>query len=114
MHPCLREEAGLCVAETLSVGTPLVFLDRGGPAEFAAQWDGSPHIKVPLGPPGQMARAMATAIDEALADPPPVPAEARSPRTSFEQAVLEAYAIAEASGGPVRRTPLPSDHPDRG
>jgi glycosyltransferase involved in cell wall biosynthesis len=114
VHPCLREEAGLCVAETLSVGTPLVFLDRGGPAEFAAQWDGSPHIKVPLGPPGRTARAMATAIDEALADAPPVPAEARPPRTSFVEAILEAYAIAGASGDPGRRAPLPSDHPEQG
>lgn len=114
VHPCLREEAGLCVAETLSVGTPLVFLDRGGPAEFVAQWDGSPHIKIPLGPPGRTARAMAMAIDEALADAPPVPARARAPHTSFEQAILEAYAIAGASGDPVRRTPLPSDHPDQG
>jgi glycosyltransferase involved in cell wall biosynthesis len=112
VHPCLREEAGLCVAEALSVGTPLVFLDRGGPAELAAEWDGSPHFKVPLGRPGRAARAMATAIDRALADAPPVPAQARPARTSFERALLAAYDVAEASGPPVSRNSRSADYPD--
>ncbi len=31
LHPALHEEAGLCVAEALALGTPVVCLDHGGP-----------------------------------------------------------------------------------
>jgi glycosyltransferase involved in cell wall biosynthesis len=38
LHPALHEEAGLCVAEALALGTPAVCLARGGPAEILRQW----------------------------------------------------------------------------
>ena len=38
IHPALHEEAGLCVAEALSLGTPVVCLDRGGPPALLAEW----------------------------------------------------------------------------
>jgi glycosyltransferase involved in cell wall biosynthesis len=34
LHPAFHDEAGLAVAEALSLGTPVVCLDRGGPPEL--------------------------------------------------------------------------------
>ena len=91
LHPALHEEAGLCVAEALALGTPAVCLDHGGPAEILRQWPDTPSAAIPLGSPETTARRLAHAIDQFLANPPQVAAAARASATSFEQQLLSAY-----------------------
>jgi glycosyltransferase involved in cell wall biosynthesis len=38
LHAAFHDEAGLAVAEALSLGTPVVCLDRGGPPELLRYW----------------------------------------------------------------------------
>jgi hypothetical protein len=38
LHPALHDESPIAVAEALTLGTPLVCLDHGGPAELVRQW----------------------------------------------------------------------------
>jgi glycosyltransferase involved in cell wall biosynthesis len=91
IHPALHEEAGLCVAEALALGTPVVCLDRGGPPAILAEW---PQTRaVPVEPAGAVAtgRALAGALDKILANPPQVRTSALRPRSCFEDEVLGAY-----------------------
>jgi glycosyltransferase involved in cell wall biosynthesis/thiamine kinase-like enzyme len=94
LHPALHEEAGLCVAEALALGTPAVCLDHGGPAEVLRQWPDTPSAAVPPGDRDTTARRLACAIDQFLSHPPPICAVPRSSATSFEQELLSAYQIA--------------------
>jgi hypothetical protein len=98
LHPALHEEAGLCVAEALALGTPVVCLDHGGPAEVLRQWPDTPSVAVPPGDPETTARGLAGAIDEFLSHPPVVAAAPRSSATSFEGKLLSAYEVAARSG----------------
>ncbi len=101
LHPALHEEAGLCVAEALAMGTPVVCLDRGGPAEILTQWPQTMSVAVKPADARSTARAMAAAIDEFLAHPPEVRHSPLPAKGSFEEQVLEAYDYA------VRKAPLP-------
>jgi glycosyltransferase involved in cell wall biosynthesis/thiamine kinase-like enzyme len=94
LHSALHEEAGLCVAEALALGTPAVCLDHGGPAEVLRQWPDTPSAAVPPGDPETTARRLASAIDQFLNHPPPICAAPRASVTSFEQELLSAYQIA--------------------
>jgi glycosyltransferase involved in cell wall biosynthesis len=94
IHPALHEEAGLCIAEALTLGTPVVVLDHGGPSQIVGQWRGTPSALVHPRSPEATARNMAAAIDAFLADPPPVPQRSIRGRTSFESEVLAAYDFA--------------------
>jgi glycosyltransferase involved in cell wall biosynthesis len=94
IHPALHEEAGLCIAEALTLGTPVVVLDHGGPSQIVGQWRGTPSALVRPRNPEATARRMAAAIDAFLADPPPVPQGSSRGRTSFEEEVLAAYDFA--------------------
>ena len=98
VHPALHEEAGLCVAEALALGTPVVCLDHGGPPELLRQWPDTPSAAVPPGDPVSTARALAAALDRFLADPPPIRAHPRRALTSFEDELLAAYDTALAAG----------------
>jgi glycosyltransferase involved in cell wall biosynthesis len=91
LHPAVHEEAGLCVAEALALGTPAVCLDHGGPAEVLRQWPDTPSAAVPPGDPETTARRLARALDQFLDQPPPVRAVPRSSATSFEREILSAY-----------------------
>jgi glycosyltransferase involved in cell wall biosynthesis len=103
VHPSLHDDASLCVAEALSLGTPVVCLDHGGPAEVARRWSTSPvHLVAPTGV-DTTAREMAKAIDGFLADPPPVRRTSIPPDTPFAEALLNAYERAAWSDG--RRLP---------
>ena len=93
-HPALHEEAGLCVAEGLALGTPAVCLDRGGPPEILREWPDTASTAVPVADPQTTARRLAFAIDRYLDDPPPVPAVPQGSTTSFDQEVLIAYETA--------------------
>jgi glycosyltransferase involved in cell wall biosynthesis len=103
IHPAVHEEAGLCIAEALSFGTPVVALDHGGPSEIIGQWGAAPGALVPPQGPEATARSLAAAIDRFLFDPPPVREHPLRSTTSFEAEVLRAYEVA-AQGGPFRPT----------
>lgn len=91
VHPAMHEEAGLCIAEALSVATPVVCLDHGGPAEVVRQWPDSPsELVVPAGPE-KTARRIAAAIDRFLADPPPAIDGPIRASTSFSEELLRCY-----------------------
>jgi len=98
LHPAFHDEAGLAVAEALSLGTPVVCLDRGGPPELLRHWPGAHAESVRPQSSDSTARALAAAIDKFLFDPPPVPDAARRPVTSFEQELLAGYDAAYLMG----------------
>lgn len=94
IHPSVHEEAGMCVAEALSLGTPVVCLRRGGPPEIARNWPSNLSTCIPPTTRDQTVRRIAAAIDGFLRAPTPV---LRSPlvgRRSFETEILHAYDIA--------------------
>jgi glycosyltransferase involved in cell wall biosynthesis len=94
IHPSLHEEAGLCIAEALSLGTPVVCLDHGGPREVVDQWGSAPSTSVAPRFPDATARAMAAAVDGYLAASYPVLSKAQEPATSFGAELLAAYDLA--------------------
>jgi glycosyltransferase involved in cell wall biosynthesis len=94
IHPAVHEEAGLCIAEALTLGTPVVALDHGGPPEIIGQWRGTPTALVSARGPEVTARSMAAAVDGFLMDPPPVRQRPLRGRTSFDAEVLRAYEMA--------------------
>jgi glycosyltransferase involved in cell wall biosynthesis len=98
LHTAFHDEAGLAIAEALSLGTPVVCLDRGGPPELLGYWPGAPAEAVPPESAQTTARALAASIDRFLRDPPPVPETATRPVTSFEQQLLAAYDAAYKIG----------------
>jgi glycosyltransferase involved in cell wall biosynthesis len=91
LHPSLHDDAPLCVAEALSLGTPVVCLDHGGPAELVRRWPASPARLVTPNGAEATARQMAAAIDAFLAEPPPIVAQPSRPDVSFAGALLDAY-----------------------
>jgi glycosyltransferase involved in cell wall biosynthesis len=97
IHPALHEEAGLCVAEALAMGTPVVCLNWGGPPVILAEWPKTSAVAVEPADASTTARAMAAAVDEFLAHPPDVRQSATAPTTSFQEALLTAYD--RAAGG---------------
>jgi glycosyltransferase involved in cell wall biosynthesis len=97
IHPALHEEAGLCVAEALALGTPVVCLDRGGPAELLREWRGGKGAAVPPRGPVSTARAMADAIDRFLAARPVETTSVTTAVEQFSAEILAAYEYASAS-----------------
>ena len=93
LHPALHEEAGLCVAEALALGTPAVCLDHGGPTEILRQWPRTASASIPVGAREVTAKHLAAAIDRLLDDSPPISAPQPS-MTSYEQELLSAYQTA--------------------
>ncbi|MGH8935439.1 MAG: glycosyltransferase family 4 protein [Acidimicrobiia bacterium] len=99
VHPAIHDEAGLVVAEALSVGTPVVCLDRGGPAEIAARWPTALSRRVsPSSSTSRTARRIASAIEVFLESPPPIPQRPISPLTDFGSEILSAYEEAVSVG----------------
>jgi glycosyltransferase involved in cell wall biosynthesis len=109
VHPCLREEAGLSVTEALSLGTPVVLLDHGGPGEIASRWPGSVRFRVRPGSPDRTAREMAVAIERAIREAPPVPAHPQPAPISFDSAILEAYEVAAGRRRPGHEPSPPAE-----
>ena len=91
IHPALHEEAGLCVAEALAIGTPVVCLDRGGPPAILREWPGTGSVAVEPAGATSTARAMAAAVDNFLANPPELRQLPVLSRSSFEEELLHAY-----------------------
>jgi glycosyltransferase involved in cell wall biosynthesis len=98
LHTAFHDEAGLAVAEALSLGTPVVCLDWGGPSELLRHWPDSSAQAIRPRAPETTARAMAAAIDRFLAHPPPVLSSARPASTSFADHLLAAYDVAYTIG----------------
>jgi glycosyltransferase involved in cell wall biosynthesis len=96
VHPALHDEAPMCVAEALTLGTPAVVLNHGGPPQIVAQWDGPSALVSPEGPEAT-ARRMASAIDRFLSDPPPLQDGPKKARTSYRAELLRSYEEAAAS-----------------
>jgi glycosyltransferase involved in cell wall biosynthesis len=94
IHPSLHEEAGMCVAEALGLGTPVVSLRRGGPPEVARSWPPDLSICVPPTTRHQTARRMAAAIDGFLRRPPPILESSVPASRSFRTEILHAYEVA--------------------
>lgn len=108
IHPALHEEAGLCVAEALAIGTPVVCLDRGGPPAILREWPGTGSVAVEPADATSTARAMAAAVDAFLADPPELRQTPLLSRSSFEEELLNAYdrAVGTVSVPPHRLRPV--------
>ena len=98
LHPALHEEAGLCLAEALALGTPVVCLDHGGPPEVLRQWPATPSATVSPANSETTARHLAREIDRFLNHPPVVAEAPRSAATSFADVLLSAYDVASRSG----------------
>jgi glycosyltransferase involved in cell wall biosynthesis len=94
IHPSLHEEAGMCVAEALSLGTPVVCLRRGGPPEIARNWPSSLSACIPPTSREQTVRRMAAAIDGFLRTSTPVLQSPLVALQSFDTEILHAYDVA--------------------
>jgi glycosyltransferase involved in cell wall biosynthesis len=104
LHPALHDEAPLCIAEALILGTPVVCLDHGGPPAVVSQWPSSPSLLVSPDWEDATARSLAAAIDRLLADPPPTSPRLQPPATSFQEELLSAYESAVSKFGPRVRS----------
>ncbi len=98
VHPAVHEEAGLCIAEALSLNTPVVCLDHGGPAEIVGQWPDCPSELVTPAGPESTARQIAAAIDRFLLEPPAVASQPMRALTSFQEELLWCYQQAVGRG----------------
>lgn len=97
LHPSLHDEGALIVAEALSLGTPVVCLDHGGPAELTRQWPGVASRRIRPRGARRTAMDMAAALDDMLGLDLAVAATVVRPSTSFPDAVLAAYEHAAAT-----------------
>jgi glycosyltransferase involved in cell wall biosynthesis len=91
IHPAMHEEAGLCIAEAIALGTPVVCLQRGGPAELLRERTGARGVAVPPRGPTDTARAMAAAIDGFLAAPSVEDTTVSTAVETFSAEILAAY-----------------------
>lgn len=98
LHPALHDESPLIVAEALSLGTPVVCLDHGGPRELVRRWPASPSAAVAPTTPERTARQLAAAIDRFLSAPPPVPSAPLPPSEAFSARLELAYEQALGQG----------------
>ena len=103
VHPALHEEAGLCIAEALIIGVPVVCLAHGGPLEVTSHW---PQRRASLVRPQGLdatVRGIAAAVDRVLAAPPSPLTPPMAPDVSFAEELLAAYE--DAAGSPGQRPP---------
>jgi glycosyltransferase involved in cell wall biosynthesis len=91
VHPSFHDDASLAVAEALSLGTPVVCLEHGGPAEVARRWPTSPSRLVAPTRVRATARNIAEAIDEFLFHPPPIRTTPARADISFAATLLNGY-----------------------
>jgi glycosyltransferase involved in cell wall biosynthesis len=101
VYPSLHDEAGLSVAEALSLGTPAICLDHGGPAEVVRYWPEARAYLVEPGGPEVTARRLAAAMEQCLERPAPVSTDPLEPDLSFRHKILDAYEEA-VSAAPTR------------
>jgi glycosyltransferase involved in cell wall biosynthesis len=99
LHPALHEEAGLSVVEALVLGTPVVCLNRGGPAEIVRWWPKGRITLISPGKPEVTARRLAAAVDAYLDERPAPVTSPAPPAVSFESLLWNVYdeAVSRAS-----------------
>jgi glycosyltransferase involved in cell wall biosynthesis len=94
LHPALHDDSPLTVCEALSVGTPVVALEVGGPPVLLARWPEVPSVAVRPAGRTETVRRLAEAADGFLSNLAPVPVTVVSPTVSFAESVLAAYRTA--------------------
>ena len=95
VHPALHEESSVTVGEALSLGTPVVCLDLGGPPVLTTYWPHIPSHVVSPSTPGRTAREIATALNAVVSERrrPDV-----SPGRAFVEGLLDSYRLAVRTG----------------
>jgi glycosyltransferase involved in cell wall biosynthesis len=91
LHTAIHDEAGMTVAEALSLGTPVVGYDHGGPAQVMRSWPHALWKTVRAGTPSTSARRLADAVDSFLDSPPGIPDSSLAPDQDFAEVLLETY-----------------------
>jgi glycosyltransferase involved in cell wall biosynthesis len=91
LHPALHDESPIALGEALSLGTPVVCLDHGGPAEIVRWWPAGHVALIPPSAPESTARGLAAAVDAFLDEAPDPPTEPVLPVASFESSLLDTY-----------------------
>lgn len=91
LHPALHDESPIALGEALSLGTPVVCLDHGGPAEIARWWPTAQVALIRPSEPEVTARLLAAAVDSFLEEASDPPTEPVLPVASFESLLLDAY-----------------------
>jgi glycosyltransferase involved in cell wall biosynthesis len=81
----------MAVGEALSLGTPVICLDWGGPSELLRQWPQSPGTAIAVQSVGRTAAAVAESVDKFLLSPPMTPNEPLLPQISYGAALMSAY-----------------------
>jgi glycosyltransferase involved in cell wall biosynthesis len=104
LYPALHDEASWSTAEALALGTPVVCLAHGGPAELTRLWPGSPSEVVTPGTPSETARRLSAAVDRLLDAAPPIPRTPLAPTVSFSDSLFAAYEAA-VHGQPLTVSP---------
>ena len=103
LHPALHDESPVTVGEALSLGTPVVCLDHGGPRELLSRWPDSPAEAIPAMSVKKTSHRLAQALDRFLDLTYPIQTRSLRPSPSFAESILEAYSLAmgqeTASGG---------------
>lgn len=101
LHPSMHDESPLVVGEALTMGTPVICLDWGGPPELLRRWPGTRSTAVPVSTVASTVEGLAQAIDYYLRDPTPVLSVARHPTPSYAAEILAAYesAVGDLVGG---------------
>ena len=103
LHPGLHDESPVAVGEALSLGTPVVCLDHGGPPELLRRWPDGPAEAVRATNLKETTRNLADALDRLMSQNHPVLTESLRPSPSFAEGIAEAYALtarrAQASDG---------------
>lgn len=105
IHSAIHDEAPLSIAEALTLGTPVVCLDHGGPAEIVGQWPGRPSALVSPRGVEATARSIAGAVDRFLLRRPATTEQPAPPRTSFQAELLWSYEEARERARNAGRRP---------
>ncbi len=96
LHPSLHDEGSTVTAEALTLGTPSVCLDHGGPPEVHRHWPQVRSVAVPVSTPERTARALAAALDEVLAAGTTLE-PVQKPSVDYAASVLDVYEDAARS-----------------
>jgi glycosyltransferase involved in cell wall biosynthesis len=88
IHPALHDDSPLIVAEALSVGTPVVYLDRAGPPVIAGFWPSAISRPVSPSTPRRTAIALADALTQVVGTAGP---HDGSPARRFTDGMLDIY-----------------------
>jgi hypothetical protein len=94
LHPALHDDSPLTVAEALSIGTPVICLDRGGPPVLCSLWPNVESHVVEIGSRSAMMSGLAEAVERAVAAPAEPAPEPLAPARSFGDQLLKGYAVA--------------------